>query len=138
MLRFELIVDSGQFFETFDILGVERLLEFEGRVIAPEERFNEIEHFRLSIQVKNSRTDVLGTGELNTAAKFVQGEVFLTQNDVQNLTQLLPSLSSGQLDLSFFILADNHHEVFDERKNLDDVYQFHINEFVKTLGFNRN
>ncbi|WP_024851564.1 hypothetical protein [Hydrogenovibrio kuenenii] len=135
MLRLELVVDAGQFFETYDSLGVERILEFEGRVVSPEERFTEIEHFRLSIRIKNSRSDVLGSGQMNTETKDIQAEVFLTQADVQNLTQLLPSLSTGQLVLSFFIVVDNHHEVFDERKSLDNVYQFHINQLVKTIGY---
>ncbi|BBN60107.1 hypothetical protein [Hydrogenovibrio marinus] len=136
MLRFELVVGAGEFFETFDSLGVERILEFSGRVLAPQERFDEIQNFHLAIQVKNSRSDILGSGELDVASKVLKAEVFLTQADVQNLMQLLPSLSAGHLDLSFFLLIDNSHEIFDDRKGLKDRYEFHIDEFVKVLGYN--
>ncbi|MBN2606967.1 MAG: hypothetical protein JXR47_06505 [Thiotrichales bacterium] len=136
MLRFELVVGAGEFFETFDTLGVERILEFSGRVLSPQERFDEIQNFHLVIQVKNSRSDILGSGELDVASKVLKAEVFLTQADVQNLMQLLPSLSAGHLDLSFFLLIDNNHEIFDDRKGLKDRYEFHIDEFVKVLGYN--
>lgn len=137
MLRFELRVDSGHLFETFGTLGVERLLEFSGRVVSPEDRFDEIRNFKLMIKVKNTRDDVLGKGVLRPSVNLMEAQVFLTETDVNNLMQAMPAFSAKHLALSFLVLVDNSHEIFDERKDVNGEFLFHISEFVHISGFGK-
>ncbi|MDX1795200.1 MAG: hypothetical protein R3219_00635 [Hydrogenovibrio sp.] len=135
MLRFELAVESGSFFETYDNLTKETELKFTGPIVTPVDRFMELQRFDLSIQVKNNNRDSLGEGELLIHQNQLNALICLTRDDIQHLIDLLPSLASGALSLTFFVLIDNDHEIFDERKTIKDDYRFEVRDFVKHIGY---